>query len=104
MNDRRKIAEEFAQAIYCDDIHQTILFGSVARGDDSKDSDIDILIVIYNDNPVFESMVDEKVVEFMLEKEEVISAHVMTLKHFNKTKDYSFLQNVMADGITLNTL
>ena len=37
----------------------------------------------------------------ILEKEEVISPHVMTEEHFNKTKDYSFLQNVMAEGVVI---
>ena len=101
LHNRRKIAEEFAQAISSNNIKEIILFGSVARGEDNTDSDIDLLIVIYNDNPSFESMVDKKVVDFILETEEVISPHVMTLEHFNKTKDYSFLKNVMADGVTI---
>ena len=101
MGNRRKIAKEFAQAINSTDIIKIILFGSVARGGDGKDSDIDILIIIRKNNPNFESMVDKKVVDFILETEEVISPHVMTLEHFNKTKEYSFLQNVMADGVIL---
>ena len=44
MNNRVKIAYEFANAINCDKINKIILFGSVARGEDRKDSDIDILI------------------------------------------------------------
>ena len=78
-----------------------IVFGSVARGDDTEESDIDILIIIQSDNHQFESMVDEKVVDFILEKEEVISPHVMTVDHFNKTKDYSFLKTVMAEGVDI---
>lgn len=45
LNNRDKIAREFAEAINSDKIFRIILFGSVARGDDGKDSDIDILIV-----------------------------------------------------------
>ena len=45
MNNRVKIAYEFANAINSDKIVRIILFGSVARGDDGEDSDIDILIV-----------------------------------------------------------
>ena len=48
-----------------------------------------------------ESMIDEKVVDFILEKEEVISPHVMTEEHFNKTKDYSFLKIVMAECMVI---
>ena len=101
MNNRYEIAREFVKAIASDNIIKTILFGSVARGDDTGESDIDILIIIHTDNRQMESMIDKKVVDFILEKEEVISPHVMTEEHFNKTKDYSFLQNVMAEGVVI---
>lgn len=101
MNNRMAIAREFVEAITSDDIIKTLVFGSVARGDDTEESDIDILIIIQSDNHQFESMVDEKVVDFILEKEEVISPHVMTVDHFNKTKDYSFLKTVMAEGVDI---
>ena len=45
MNNRVKIAHEFANAINSDKIVRIILFGSVARGEDTENSDIDILIV-----------------------------------------------------------
>ena len=101
MNNRYEIAREFVKAIASDNIIKTILFGSVARGDDTDESDIDILIIIHTDNRQMESMIDKKVVDFILEKEEVISPHVMTEEHFNKTKEYSFLQNVMAEGVVI---
>lgn len=50
MNNRYEIAREFVEAISSDNIVQTILFGSVARGDDTNESDIDILIIIRSDN------------------------------------------------------
>lgn len=99
MNNRYEIAREFVEAISSDNIVQTILFGSVARGDDTNESDIDILIIIRSDNRQVEDMIDKMVVDFILEKEEVISPHVMTEDHFNKTKDYSFLKTVMAEGM-----
>ncbi|WP_407422873.1 nucleotidyltransferase domain-containing protein [Methanobrevibacter sp.] len=39
------MAHEFANAINSDKIVRIILFGSVARGEDTEYSDIDILIV-----------------------------------------------------------
>lgn len=101
MNNRYEIAREFVEAISSDNIVQTILFGSVARGDDTNESDIDILIIIRSDNRQVEDMIDKIVVDFILEKEEVISPHVMTEDHFNKTKDYSFLKTVMAEGMVI---
>ena len=101
MNNRYEIARGFVEAISSDNIVQTILFGSVARGDDTNESDIDILIIIRSDNRQVEDMIDKMVVDFILEKEEVISPHVMTEDHFNKTKDYSFLKTVMAEGMVI---
>ena len=101
MNNRYEIAREFVEAISSDNSVQTILFGSVARGDDTNESDIDILIIIRSDNRQVEDMIDKMVVDFILEKEEVISPHVMTEDHFNKTKDYSFLKTVMAEGMVI---
>lgn len=45
MYNRVEIAREFANAINSDKIIKIILFGSVARGDDHEESDIDILII-----------------------------------------------------------
>ena len=101
MHNRIEIAHEFADAINSDEIIKMMLFGSVARGDDNDESDIDILIVIHHDNQELESVIDDLVVDFILEKEEVISPHVMTEEHFNKTKDYSFLKTVMAECVAI---
>ena len=48
MHNRVEIAREFANAIKSDYIIKIILFGSVARGDDREESDIDVLIVSNN--------------------------------------------------------
>jgi len=101
MYNRIEIAHEFADAIDSYEIIRMVLFGSVARGDDGDESDIDILIVVHHDNRELESIIDNLVVDFILEKEEVISPHVMTEDHFNKTKDYSFLKTVMAEGVPI---
>ena len=42
MYDRIKIAREFADTVKSDGIIKIILFGSVARGEDTEHSDIDI--------------------------------------------------------------
>ena len=69
LHNRIEIAQEFANAINSDEIIRMILFGSVARGDDNDESDIDILIVIHHDNRELESIIDNIVVDFILEKE-----------------------------------
>lgn len=100
MNNRIEIAQEFANSINSENIVKIILFGSVARNEDTEDSDIDILI-ISPDADALESKIDDLIIDFILDKNELIYAHLMTEDHFNETKDYPFLQNVMKDGVVL---
>ena len=100
MNNRVKIAHEFANAINSDKIVRIILFGSVARGDDEKDSDIDILIVSDYWEEI-DSIITDVVGDIVLDQQELISPHIMSVERFNNTKDYSFLTNVLEDGVVL---
>lgn len=100
MNNRYEIAWEFANAIRCDDIVKIILFGSVARGDDTEESDIDILIITTNSDELSDE-INSAAVDIILETDEFISPHVMSEDHFNKTIDYPFLTNVLKDGVVI---
>ncbi len=100
MNNRVKIAHEFANAINSDKIVRIILFGSVARGDDGKDSDIDILIVSDYWEEI-DSIITDVVGDIVLDQQELISPHIMSVERFNNTKDYSFLTNVLEEGVVL---
>ena len=100
MNNRVKIAHEFANAINSDNIVRIILFGSVARGDDRKDSDIDILIVSDYWEEI-DSIITDVVGDIVFDQQELISPHIMSVDRFNNTKDYSFLTNVLEDGVVL---
>lgn len=99
MNNRLEIAKYFADIIKSDNIKQIILFGSVARGDD-EEYDIDILII----SPIADDLMDDImdiVTGIVLEKKEIISPLLMTDEHFNKTKNYPFLTNVLKEGVIL---
>ena len=100
MHNRIEIAREFAHAIDSEDIIKIILFGSVARGDDKEDSDIDILIVTQSRENIDDSINDE-VFNINAKYLEVVSAHIMTEKYYNRTKDYSFLTTVHKEGFIL---
>ena len=100
MNDRIEIAKEFAKTIKSDDIKLIMLFGSVARGEDTEESDIDILIVSPNADDL-RYKINRIAVDIILEKDEVISPHLMTEEHFNKTRNNSFLTNVLNEGVVL---
>ncbi|MBR0369815.1 MAG: nucleotidyltransferase domain-containing protein [Methanobrevibacter sp.] len=100
MNNRYNIVREFADAIRSDDIVKIILFSSVARGDDTEESDIDILIITTNSDELSDE-INSAAVDIILEKDEFISPHVMSEEHFNKTIDYPFLNNVLKEGIVI---
>ena len=100
MYNRVEIAREFANAINSDKIIKIILFGSVARGDDHEESDIDILI-ISNHREDIDDIISEEIAWIMYDKQELISAHVINEELFNKTKNFSFLTNVLKDGVAI---
>lgn len=100
LNNRVKIAHEFANAINSDKIVRIILFGSVARGDDAEDSDIDILIVSDYWEEI-DSIITDVVGDIVFDQQELISPHIMSVDRFNNKKDYSFLTNVLEDGVVL---
>ena len=100
LNNRIKIAREFADAINCGEIKQIILFGSVARGDDGEESDIDILIISDYESKI-EPKISNEVFNIIANYNEYISAQVMSEEVFNQTKHFSFLTNVMKDGVLI---
>ena len=100
VHDRIKIAKEFAETIKSEDIKLIMLFGSVARGDDSEESDSDILIV----SPIADKIkleIHKIAMDIILEKDEVISPRLMTEDEFKKVEDYPFLTNVLKEGVVI---
>ena len=83
-----------------DKIKLMMLFGSVARGDYRPDSDIDILVVSNYRKEIW-PQISTIIADTVLEKGELLSVHVMDEAHFDETKDYSFLTNVLKEGINL---
>ena len=100
MNDRFEIAKQFADTIKSEDITLIMLFGSVARGEDTEESDIDILIVSPNVDDL-RYKINRIAVDIILEKDEVISPHLMTDEHFYKTKNNVFLTNVLNEDVVI---
>ena len=100
MYNRFELAKDFAEKIKSDDVKLIILYVSVARGQDTPESDIDILIVSKNVGEL-RSKVNELAVDVILDYGEIISPHLMTEDHFNKTKDFLFLSNVLKEGVVL---
>ena len=100
MHNRIEIAREFANAINSDKIIKIILFGSVAREEDTEDSDIDILI-ISNEWEEIDSLITDEVFNVVLDTQELISPYVLSEKQFEETKNFNFLTNVLRDGVVI---
>ena len=100
MNNRIQIARDFANSINSKYIKRIILFGSVARGEDNEDSDIDILIVS-DFGDIIEPLIADEVFKIVLDKEEFISAHVMPESKLNRLKSFTFLNNIEREGLIL---
>ncbi len=100
MTTRIEIAKNFARIMKSDKIKLMILFGSVARGDDHEHSDIDILVVSDHHNEIWPT-IQNIIGETVTNNGELLSIHVMPENVFNETKDYSFLTNVLKEGIIL---
>jgi len=100
MNNRIEIAKQFAKKINSKYIKQVILFGSVARGEDDEDSDIDILIISSN-NKKIEQIVKDEIFNTLLYEDQLISAHIISEKKYNETKNFSFITNVLSEGVII---
>lgn len=100
MSSRIEIAKNFAREMKSDKIELMILFGSVARGDDHSHSDIDILVVSNHRKEIWPK-ISRIIADTVMNEGELLSVHVMPENIFNETKDYSFLTNVLKEGISL---
>lgn len=79
------------------EIESIILFGSVARGEARKDSDIDILVITKKEDFQLRRLFIGKAFDIFLKTGNNISVKVISHHDFQLTKNYSFLKNVLSD-------
>jgi predicted nucleotidyltransferase len=101
----RRILKQFKKeliAIYGDEIHSVLLYGSRARGDARPDSDIDILIVLKKDFNYSEMLKrsDNVAADLSLENDVVISRVFVTEKDYRE-RQIPFLMNVRREAIAI---
>jgi predicted nucleotidyltransferase len=103
MVDRKQLAIDFAQSLNHPEIEKIILFGSVARGEDTEESDIDILIITSkkSDKEHIRGDVYSRVTDFLLSSGEYISVKFKAIEHYNKYKNFSFFSNVDNEGVII---
>ncbi|WP_287491402.1 nucleotidyltransferase domain-containing protein [Methanothrix sp.] len=86
---------------YGDQIQSITLFGSVARGTDRPDSDIDLLVVVDREDFRLRRELIGLTFDILLETGEDISVKVLSQDDFEAKKSFSFLSNVLSEGIKI---
>ena len=84
---------------YGEKIESIILFGSVARGEAKEDSDIDILIVTKDEDFRLRRALIGIAFDILMQTEENISVKVLSKTDFDRNKNFSFLRNVISEGV-----
>ena len=79
------------------------LYGSKARGDARKDSDIDVLVITTSEDWRVCNVVYDAATDILLETDVCISSKVLSTKEFSHLGDAGspFIKNVLHDGIIL---
>lgn len=101
--DKKQIAIDFAKSLNHPEIKKIILFGSVARGDDNDNSDIDILIITENfdDDLKIEDDIYRKVFDILINKHERVSIKMRPIEHYETHKNFPFYNNIEKEGILI---
>ena len=88
-----------------DDAVRIILYGSVARGDNTPESDVDIAMIIRGElDRIADKELTRAVTELDLKYDTVLSVIDVEEKHFRRYKnELPFYKNIEREGITLWT-
>lgn len=97
---KKQIAEEFSKSLDYPEIKEIILFGSVAREEDKKDSDIDILVISTKKQETKDKIM-KIVSDALLEFGVYISAKVISKKEYETLKNTHFISTIKKEGVVL---
>ena len=106
--DDKEMFDDIVRAVLSvmgDDAVRIILYGSVARGDNTPESDVDIAMIIRGElDRIADKELTRAVTELDLKYDTVLSVIDVEEKHFRRYKnDLPFYKNIEREGITLWT-
>lgn len=90
-------------AIMEDRLEQIVLYGSVARGTGTEDSDVDVALIMHGalDSDT-EDQLSDFIVDMNLKYDRVFSVIDIDFEHFKKwVKNLPFYRNVEMEGVVL---
>ena len=77
------------------------LYGSVARGEDRRGSDVDLLVEVRRRTAALEARVYSAVTEVSIEDGELLVPIVVSQTEARRKLSRSFLENVRREGVVL---
>jgi len=89
------------EQLYPDQILQTVLFGSKARGDSEPDSDFDILIILHKADGDIRSQILTIASRVSLEYDVLLNPFIIHEDRFQKQREFSLYRNVAKDAVGL---
>jgi predicted nucleotidyltransferase len=101
---RKQIAKEFANEVtkmFWDEIDDIILFGSVARGEDDIESDIDVLIIWNGDKAKGWDELEEIAFDFFIRYKTLISINLISPVEYKNMENFLFMKNVQKEGVVI---
>lgn len=105
LNEILKQLTEIYRTVYGNDIVKIVLYGSYARGDYLKDSDIDVVAIVHGERTELQQhlkKVWEVSTELELEFETIISPTVIPFDEFERFKDdLPYYRNILNEGVDL---
>lgn len=102
----KKVIEEFKERIkekFADEIIKIVVFGSKARGDAEKNSDIDILVITSSDDWRMGDEIREIGYELDEEIDYRLSIQVIPESHINylRNNGFQFIKNIESEGVVI---
>ncbi|MBN2251365.1 MAG: nucleotidyltransferase domain-containing protein [Candidatus Altiarchaeota archaeon] len=101
--DRLSLAKSFAGRIKrkYPGIRKIVCFGSVVRGEDKEDPDIDLLIVSRGDRFKMRHRIMRDVVDTLLKTGVYVSVKTLSEKEYGKLKDTFFISEIEKAGVVI---
>ncbi len=88
--------------IFCDSIYSIILYGSVARGTSTPESDVDIAVIVKSYTKEMRERMLDILVDLELEYNKVLSVLLIDYDKFREWENaMPFYRNIKQEGITL---
>lgn len=101
---RKRAAEEFARALrqaVPGRLRAVWLFGSVARGEDTHASDVDVLVVLDVRDPQVLRRIYTLANDLSMSRDVDLSVKVLGAADFERNRGTNFIENVHREGVAL---